>query len=87
MKSRHNRAFAADCKKLCPLKSNVSVLVNTSVWVSHLRDGKTELATLRNNGTVVCHPLVVGEPACGILKDRAIILSLPELIHPMLCAP
>lgn len=37
------------------------VLVDTSVWVSHLRDGNTEMAALLNNGNVLCHPLIVGE--------------------------
>ncbi|MBN1474676.1 MAG: type II toxin-antitoxin system VapC family toxin [Syntrophaceae bacterium] len=56
------------------------VLVDTSVWVSHLRDGNTELATLLNNGTVLCHPLIVGELACGNLKNRAAILSFLKLL-------
>jgi len=56
------------------------VLVDTSVWVSHLRDGNTELANLLNNGSVLCHPLVVGELACGNLKDRAVILSFLQLL-------
>jgi len=52
------------------------VLVDTSVWVSHLRAGNTELADLLHNGEVVSHPFVVGELACGTLKNRALILSL-----------
>lgn len=56
------------------------VLVDTSVWVSHLRDGNTEMATLLNNGVVLCHPLIVGELACGNLKDRDIILSFLKLL-------
>jgi predicted nucleic acid-binding protein len=56
------------------------VLVDTSVWVSHLRDGNTELATLLYNGAVLCHPLIVGELACGNLKDRAVILSFLKLL-------
>jgi len=56
------------------------VLVDTSVWVSHLRDGNTELAALLNNGMVLCHPLVIGELACGNLKDRAVILSFLQLL-------
>ena len=51
------------------------VLVDTSVWVSHLRDGNNELANLLNEGRVLCHPFIIGELACGNLKDRAIILS------------
>jgi len=56
------------------------VLVDTSVWVSHLRDGNTELAYLLNNGTVLCHPLIIGELACGNLKDRAVIISFLTLL-------
>ena len=56
------------------------VLVDTSVWVSHLRDGNTELANLLNNGSVLCHPLIVGELACGNLKDRSVILSFLQLL-------
>ena len=56
------------------------VLVDTSVWVSHLRDGKAELANLLNDGKVLCHPLIVGELACGNLKDRAVILSFLQLL-------
>jgi predicted nucleic acid-binding protein len=56
------------------------VLVDTSVWVSHLRDGNAELANLLNNGRVLCHPLIVGELACGNLKDRTVILSFLQLL-------
>jgi predicted nucleic acid-binding protein len=56
------------------------VLVDTSVWVSHLRDGNVELANLLNDGRVLCHPLIVGELACGNLKDRAVILSFLQLL-------
>ena len=51
------------------------VLVDTSVLVSHLRDGKVGLEKLLNNGEVVCHPFIVGELACGNLKNRGQILS------------
>jgi len=56
------------------------VLVDTSVWVSHLRDGNAELANLLNDGSVLCHPLIVGELACGNLKDRALILSFLQFL-------
>ncbi len=56
------------------------VLVDTSVWVSHLRNGCVELANLLNDGRVLCHPLIVGELACGNLKDRAAILSFLQLL-------
>jgi len=57
------------------------VLVDTSVWVSHLRDGNAGLEKLLNDGEVVSHPFIVGELACGNLKNRNQILiylqSLP----------
>lgn len=56
------------------------VLVDTSVWVLHLRDGNIELANLLNSGNILCHPLIVGELACGNLKDRAVILSFLKLL-------
>lgn len=56
------------------------VLVDTSVWVSHLRDGNEELAGLLNDGRVLCHPLIVGELACWNLKDRTVILNFLQLL-------
>jgi predicted nucleic acid-binding protein len=52
------------------------ILVDTSVWVDHLRRGNAELALTLERGTVVMHPFVVGELACGILSDRAAVLEL-----------
>ena len=56
------------------------VLVDTSVWVSHFWNGSIELANLLNDARVLCHPLIVGELACGNLKDRAVILSFLQLL-------
>ena len=56
------------------------VLVDTSVWISHLREGNAELAALLNEGEVVCHPFIVGELACGNLKNRTTVLSLLEAL-------
>lgn len=52
------------------------ILVDTSVWVEHLRSGTVGLEALLLEGQVVCHPFVIGELACGNLKNRAMILSL-----------
>lgn len=52
------------------------VLVDTSVWVSHLREGNSDLVTLLEAGEVVTHPFVIGELACGNLRNRSEILSL-----------
>lgn len=58
----------------------MSVLVDTSVWVDHLRKGDAHLAQLLDNGQVLCHPFIIGELACGNLKNRAEVLgALSEL--------
>lgn len=50
------------------------VLVDTSVWVAHLRDGNKRLEALLHESHVLCHPLIIGELACGNLKNRGLIL-------------
>ena len=52
------------------------ILVDTSVWIDHLRRGDQDLKSLLNEGVVLCHPFVIGELACGNLKNRAEIRSL-----------
>ena len=52
------------------------ILVDTSVWVDHLRVGDVRLAGLLESNAVVMHPFVVGEIACGSLVDRALTLDL-----------
>jgi hypothetical protein len=52
------------------------ILVDTSVWVDHLRRGDARLAELLERGAVLMHPFVLGEIACGRLADRAVILEL-----------
>lgn len=58
------------------------VLVDTSVWISHLRYGNVGLEILLNDGHVACHPFVIGELACGNLKNRPEILSLMQALPP-----
>jgi predicted nucleic acid-binding protein len=52
------------------------VLVDTSVWVKHLRSGEERLGALLNEGLVVCHPFIVSELACGTMDNRSEVLSL-----------
>lgn len=52
------------------------VLVDTSVWVSHLRESHPRMVLLLNDGDVVCHPFIIGELSCGNLTNRSEILSL-----------
>ena len=58
------------------------VLVDTSVWIDHFRNGNDQLTGLLNNGEVFCHQFIIGEIACGNLKNRSEILnSLKMLPH------
>lgn len=52
------------------------ILVDTSVWVDHLRQADPELTTALNAGRVYIHPWVIGELACGNLRARSDILAL-----------
>jgi len=52
------------------------ILVDTSVWIDHLRKGNTRLSSLLLNAGVLIHPFVVGELACGNLHNRNRILNL-----------
>jgi len=56
------------------------VLIDTSVWVLHLREGNIGLKRLLNDGDVVCHPFIIGELACGNLKNRYEILSFLQAL-------
>ncbi len=52
------------------------ILVDTSVWIDHLRSGEPALKNLLEAGQVRMHAFVIGELACGNLKHRASVLSL-----------
>ncbi|MBX9612202.1 MAG: type II toxin-antitoxin system VapC family toxin [Burkholderiales bacterium] len=55
-------------------------LVDTSVWVDHLRHGDAALASALLAGQVQVHPWVVGELACGKLRARAEVLGLLQAL-------
>lgn len=52
------------------------ILVDTSVWVDHLREGAPALAAALQQARVLTHPFVLGELACGNLKNRGEVLQL-----------
>ena len=51
------------------------ILVDTSVWVEHLRVGDRALAELLDSGMVLAHPFVIGELALGDLRQRETVLA------------
>ena len=52
------------------------ILIDTSVWIDHLRQRDDHLVIILLAGHVLIHPWVIGEIACGSLKDREQILDL-----------
>ena len=52
------------------------VIVDTSIWATHLRQGSRQLEKLLMNAEVMCHPFIIGELACGHLNNRNEIISL-----------
>lgn len=52
------------------------ILVDTSVWISHLRNGETALAVMLDQNLVLAHPWVIGELALGHLSDRDEVIAL-----------
>ncbi len=52
------------------------ILVDTSVWIDHLRSGETLLADILESMEVIMHPYVLGELACGNLQNRRETLRL-----------
>lgn len=62
------------------------ILVDTSVWIDHLRSGNATLARLLSTGFVLGHPWVAGELALGNLAQRQTILSLVRALPPAVVA-
>ncbi len=51
------------------------ILVDTSVWIDHLRAGDVTLTTLLETERVLIHPFVIGELALVSLRDRQTVLD------------
>ena len=52
------------------------ILVDTNVWIKHLKEPDGELIEQLNIVFVACHPFIIGELACGNLGNRDEILML-----------
>ncbi|WP_372784148.1 type II toxin-antitoxin system VapC family toxin [Phenylobacterium sp.] len=62
------------------------ILVDTSVWVDHLRRGDPALAQRLEAGEVLGHPLVTGELAMGNLRQRETVLAALKALPPAVVA-
>jgi predicted nucleic acid-binding protein len=56
------------------------ILVDTSIWIDHLRKGNDLLSLLLEQGVIATHPFVIGELACGSMVNRREILGLLETL-------
>lgn len=56
------------------------VLVDTAVWIDHLRSEDAKLVALLRAGQVISHDHIIGEVAMGSIKSRrAVLESLLDL--------
>jgi len=62
------------------------ILVDTSVWVDHLRKGNSVVKSLLENGAAATHPFIVGELACGSIQNRSQFLSDLKLLPTVIAA-
>ena len=56
------------------------ILVDTSIWVGHLREGDPALSLLLEQDRVLIHDFVLGELACGSMENRREVLGLLETL-------
>lgn len=52
------------------------ILVDTSVWVDHLRRTDPALVPVLERGEALAHPFVIGEIALGDLKQPGLVIGL-----------
>jgi predicted nucleic acid-binding protein len=57
------------------------ILVDTSIWIDHLRNGDPCLTDLLDRDQVVTHPFVVGELSLGHLRRREIVLGALQALR------
>ena len=46
------------------------ILVDSSAWINHFQNFDPALAGILDRGEAVCHPMILGELACGNLRPR-----------------
>jgi predicted nucleic acid-binding protein len=59
-----------------PASENRLILVDTSVWIDHLKKSNPLLCQFLAEDLVVVHPFVIGELATGMIKNRSMLLGL-----------
>ena len=64
------------CGRYLAVAPPAVILVDTSVWIDHLRTGDERLIDLLDSSQVLTHPFVIGELACGNLQKRDDVIRL-----------
>lgn len=59
----------------------IRTLVDTSVWIDHFNKPDERLRVLVDNRLALCHPLIIGELACGRIPDRTRVLHSISTLH------
>jgi hypothetical protein len=62
------------------------ILVDTSIWIDHLRKGNDTLSLALEQDLVLTHPFIIGELACGSIANRQEILGLLGTLPPAIAA-
>lgn len=57
------------------------ILVDTSVWIDHLRNNNTQLASLLHREAVCSHPFILGELYCGHMNQKEIFTNELQKLH------
>ena len=55
------------------------ILADSSVWIDHIRTPLAALNQALNERLLFCHPIVIGEVACGNLRDRGVLSAMYDL--------
>src|SRR4051794_38004479 len=69
-----------EARAQAPIEGRV-ILVDSSVWIDHLRHPSEILAYLLDRRQVVKHPFIIGELALGHLRPREAVLEVLQDLH------
>lgn len=61
------------------------ILADTSIWIEHFRSGLPEFASLLSEGSILAHPVIIGELATGNLRNRAQVLAQLDVLPRATC--
>lgn len=63
----------------------MQILVDSSVWIDHIRVPNLMLESLLDDNKICCHPFVIGELALGSITSRAKVLASIKNLPQLMC--